>query len=239
MEGVLAGMTVRYINDSAALDALHERVCATLGERTSTPTWGRHKATWLANVGSYAAGLSKPEVASREERAHLKADLSGTQDALAASEAQRRDLQDRLEKAAAATTAEDRFAALLPADERERFATLVKAADDALRGLEPIVRDAVYYELADGSMPWPDPYEDRYRTDAATEAVHRGDLRENSDDYLVLDRETTVVASAADAVDVLQRMLEGCSAEFDVWFRDAYGGPPDLRRRRVWDKVIL
>jgi hypothetical protein len=183
MEGVLSGMTVRYIDNPAALDALHERVSEILGEKTSTPTWGRHKATWLANVASFATRLSKPKVVSRDELDRLKADLSGTREALASSEAQRRDLKDRLEKMAAATTEEERSAALLPTDEKARFDSLVQTADDALGGVDPIVRDAVYYDLADGSMPWPDSYEDRSRNDAATAAVHHGDLRENSEEH--------------------------------------------------------
>jgi hypothetical protein len=239
MEGVLAGMTVRYIDDSAALDALHQRIGEVLGEKTGTPTWGRYKASWLTNVGGYVAGLSEPEVVSREDMERVEGDLVGAREALAATEAQCHDLEDRIKKLAAAKTAEERSDAMLPTDEKERFLALVKMADDALRELDPIVRDAVYYDLVDGNMAWPDPYDDKHRADAAAEAVHRGDLKEDSDGHLVLDAETTLVASAAGAVWGLQQLLRECSEDFDTWFREQYGGPPDLRRRRVWDGVIL
>lgn len=47
LDGVLAGMTVRRLDDPTALDELHDRVCDELGRRTRATTWGGYKAQWL------------------------------------------------------------------------------------------------------------------------------------------------------------------------------------------------
>lgn len=239
MEGVLSGMLVRYINDQAALDALHDRVSELRGERSATTTWGRYKARWLANVAAYADQLKSPDVFSSEDVARLEADLDGTRSALTESETENRDLRERLDKLAAATGEEERRQALLPTDEKERFDALVKLANEGLRKLDPIVREAVYYDLCDGSMPWPNAYSDKDRNEEAHTAVHNGDLYENSDGQLSLDTDTTDVANAQIAVADLQEMLTNCSEEFDTWFRHANGNAPNLTRKRVWDAVIL
>jgi hypothetical protein len=46
------------------------------------------------------------------------------------------------------------------------------------------------------------------------------------------------VARAMDAVAQLQRFIREPSEAFDRWFREEHDGPPDLRKRAVWDEVI-
>src|SRR5580704_16581214 len=46
MQGVLAGLSVRTLSDSAALDELHDQVCNLLGTSPGAKTWGRHKSQW-------------------------------------------------------------------------------------------------------------------------------------------------------------------------------------------------
>lgn len=50
LEGVLAGMAVRHLDEGSALDELHDRVGVAVGEATEAKSWGRYKAKWLANV---------------------------------------------------------------------------------------------------------------------------------------------------------------------------------------------
>jgi hypothetical protein len=238
MEGVLSGMTVRFIDDPAALDELHERVGAVAGAHSKTTTWGRHKAAWMANVEAHAKQLSAPDTVTLEELQRTRDELAGTQGALVDSEGERRKLQGRIERFAAATSAEERAEALLPEDERERFEALMKDAAKAVEKLDGIVGEALFFKFAEGSMPWPHAFDDHYRNEAAKNAVRNGDLVEDASEQLVPDDEVTDVARAIDAVTRLRELFEYCSEEFDAWFRDEYGGPPDLRKRRIWDKVV-
>lgn len=239
MEGVLQGMAVRYINEPAALDELHEAVSALRGEKSKTTTWGRHKATWLANVDAYAEGLSVPEVVTSGELEEVRRELAGTQEALAESERERRSLGERLQRAAEAQTPEERREAALPEDERERFDALVSDADNAVQKLDDIVVDALFAEISEGSMPWPNAFDESYRNEQAKKAVQAGDLVEDANEQLVPDHEITEIKTAGDAIRAVRRFLEEeCSEEFEAWFRDKYGGPPDLRKRRIFDRVI-
>jgi hypothetical protein len=51
LEGVLEGMTIRAMDNSAALDELHDRVKAASGKDVTAATWSRHKNAWLGRVG--------------------------------------------------------------------------------------------------------------------------------------------------------------------------------------------
>jgi hypothetical protein len=239
MEGVLQGMAVRYINEPAALDELHETLSVVRGEKSKTTTWGRHKATWLANVAAYAEQLSAPDVVTADELLRARDELSGTQEALSDSERQRRELEQRLRRVAEAHTREERREAMLPDDERERFKALVSQASGMARKLDDIIVDVLFAELSEGSMPWPHAFDDSYRHEQVKKALHAGDLVENGDERLVVDEEIAEFKNAGDAIRAVRTFLEEqCTEEFGAWFREEYGGPPDLRKRRIFDAVI-
>jgi hypothetical protein len=239
MEGVLQGMAVRYVDDAAALDELHDRVSALREEHSKTTTWGRHKATWLANVGAYAERLATPTIITAQELERVREELGDTQGALAESERERRGLEERLQRVAAASTPEERREALLPEEDSERFDALVAAADQAVGKLDSIVIDALFAEISEGSMDWPNSFDDHHRYEQATKAVQNGDLVEDANGRLVPDDEIRDVARASGAIRALRTFLEEESGEeFDGWFREQFGGPPDLTKRRIFDRVI-
>jgi hypothetical protein len=168
----------------------------------------------------------------------LRGDLSGAREALSESQAEVQAMKSRIEEYRASKSDEERAAALLPKDEAKRFEMLQRDALRALRKLDPVVREAIYFERVDGGMPWPNAYDDRERRDAATRARQEGSLTETSDDLLVPDDQVTAVAEAQAAVKRLDEMLQNCSEDFDTWFRDEHGAPPQLRRRKVWDDLL-
>ena len=180
MDGVLQGMTVRYLNDSAALDELRDRIEKLTGSKSATATWGRHKGQWLRDVDDLATKLDRPKTVTPEELQQVKNDRDAAQQALAEVEAEVKELKGRIQDYQAAVTAEGRKAALLPKDEKKRFDALVKEAHGAIRALDPIVREAMYFERFQEGMPWPNAYDDRYRSDAVHKAVEAGTLIENS-----------------------------------------------------------
>lgn len=238
MEGVLTGMTVRYLDDSSALDELKDRVRKVTGTDSDATTWGRQKAKWLAMLDGLVAQLSKPETASVGEFNQLRGDLAGAREALSESQAEVREMKSRIEEYRAAESAEERAVALLPRDEKKRFEALQRDAQRVLWKLDPLVREAIYFDRVDGGMPWPNAYDDRDRSDAAARALQDGSMKETSDDRLVPDDQVTAVAEAQAAVQRLAEMLQDCSEDFDTWFREEYGAPPQLRRRQVWDDLL-
>lgn len=238
MEGVLEGMTVRYLNDGAVLDELRDRITELTGGTSSTATWDRYKEQWRRAVDELAAKVPTPTLVTAEELEQTQRDRDGAREALAAAEAEVSALKQRIAEYHAATTAEERKEALLPKNEKERFDALRQAAESALFMFGGIVREAIYRYLADGGMPSPNAYEDQSSHDAAAEAVRRGDLRRDSDGNLVPDEEVELIADAVAAVDALQEMLRHCSDDFETWFRAKYGAPPDLRRRQIWDAIV-
>jgi hypothetical protein len=103
-----------------------------------------------------------------------------------------------------------------------------------------IVADALWYDIFDDGMPWPDGYEEHDRLDRAQAAKRDGLLTENASDRLVPDTDVGIVEQQAyAAVRALRRMLdEDITASFDEWFRAAYGMGPDLRKKRLWDELL-
>lgn len=234
MEGVLSGMLVRSIADGAALDQLHKRVGEVLGHVSGAPTWNRHRAKWLANVAAYSAQLRPPVTVSAKSLQEARDALAGTQEALNDSEQARRQLTEQIRLYRQAENREDRVAALLPGDEIERFDALVAVAMEAMRPLDNIVEDAFFA----GELEWPHAFTDRERLDDAKAAVAAGDLVENSSEMLVANKQMTVVRRAIDAIDAVRVAAREGSEEFDAWFREEHGGPPDLSMRRIWDSVF-
>lgn len=239
MEGVLRGMTVRYLNDSGALDELRDQIKKLTGIESSTATWGRHKGQWLREVDNLTGELSRPETVTPEELEQVRSDLDGAREALGAAEAEAHVLRERINEYQRAVTVEERKAALLPKDEKQRFDVLVEEAHAAMRGLDhQIVGDAMYFDRFRDGMPFPNAYEDQYRNEAAHTAQDAGFLKENSYGLLAPDEEVLAVAKAQAAVQDLHRFFSGTSQEFDAWFQQEYGAPPQLRRKAIWDQLL-
>jgi hypothetical protein len=238
VEGVLDGLVVKHLDDSAALDELHDRLGKALGKTTDARTWGRFKAKWLANVDSYAADLPNVRTASPAEFDVLKADIEATRDALKESENERRELEEQVEQLSQAKSAEEVRSILLPKKESARFEACVEELTGHLAKVPKIVGDALWYELAEGSMPWPNRFEEPDRADAAIDAIRQGSLRESSDEVLMPNHDYRPVQRASKAVDELQDFLLTSSSDFANWFHEEYDLPPDLRTRHVWDQIV-
>lgn len=67
LQGVLKGLIVKYLDDSEALDELHEAVCSAVGTSPGAKTWNSYKAKWLAKVTRLAASLDAPKIITAEE----------------------------------------------------------------------------------------------------------------------------------------------------------------------------
>jgi hypothetical protein len=61
LDGVLAGMMVRSMNDHVALDELYERVLEKLKHRPKMGRWTEHKEKWLQAVDGHLARLQGAE----------------------------------------------------------------------------------------------------------------------------------------------------------------------------------
>lgn len=238
LEGVLEGMAVRYLDDGAALDELHDRVSAAVGKRAKAATWGRYKAKWLTSVGHHATALPtvRPVTAAEVER--LAADLEGARAALIETEDECAELRDQLDQLAKTRPSTDVRRIRLPKSETKRFDMLQRNARRALAELPKVAREAIWYDLNRRQMPWPDGFDDRYRRDAVQEAVNDGLLLETGDEQLTPNDDFDLVVAASQAVSELHTFLDEPSDAFETWFRGEYGMPPDLRKRAVWDALL-
>jgi hypothetical protein len=241
LDGVLAGMTVRFLDESSALDELHDRVGEATGHPTEASTWGRYKEQWLANVKSYVEALPEPETATIGDVTRLQTELDGARQALVDSEKTRRTLETQVTELAGAKSAEDVAEILLPEDESERFAALCKAAAGAARRVDRIVIEALWYDefSGDGGMPWPSAFDERDRDERAHAEFRDRMLVENAKDLLVPNYDMADIADAYKAIDALRKFLaEEISEAFDNWFREEYRMPPDLHSQRLFDQLI-
>ena len=238
MEGVLQGMLVRYLDDSAALDELHDRVGDAMGRRPNATTWGKYKAKWLASAARLVKALPPVKVATLPELERLESDLEGARSALEESEEERSGLKGQLDEMSK-TRSEDVVRRIrLPKNDVKRFEALRTEARRALARLPTPVQEAIWYDLDHRGMPWPDAYEDKYGLNLAQQAVDDGLLTESGDEQLAPDTEFGSVAEASDAVHELQGFLDEPSEEFEEWFRGEYSMPLDLRKHAVWDELV-
>jgi hypothetical protein len=240
LDGVLDGMMVKYLDESEALDELHDRVVKATSRLSSASTWGRYKAQWLAEVDDHVKLLPKLRTVSVEDFDRLESDFQGAQDALKAVNAEKRQLAEQMQELAAVRPADKVAAVLLPKDEFERFEALRWDASLAVGKLDSIVGEVMFHEQnGDGAMPWPDRFNDDGRWERADAARLDGYLIDNGNEMLVTDSEVAEVKAAEEAVDALRKMLRKGSDEFHVWFREKYGRPADLQKRVLWEQLFM
>jgi hypothetical protein len=237
LDGVLVGMTVRTMDDSAVLDELADRVALAVGRRPKAATWGQYKEKWLANAQRLAKKLDNVRPLASEDFDRLEADVAGARAALALSEEERAELAAQLDELAKTRPADVVRRIRMPKGETERFTALRIEAKEKLGQLDKIVQDAMFYHAAGRSMPWPDAFEERIKSDWAREAVDDGYLKE-SDGLLEPDEEFHEIAESVEAVRALDDFLERATPAFVEWFRAEYGKSPDLSKRAVWDVVL-
>ncbi len=238
MEGVLQGMVVRYLDDSAALDELHDRVAEAVDRRPKATTWGKYKAKWLANVSRLVRALPAAKAATLAELERLESDLEDARSALEESEEERAELREQLDEMSK-TRSEDVVRQIrLPKNDVKRFEALQTETMQALGRLPMLVREAIWYDLDGREMPWPDAYEDKYRFNLAQEAVDDGLLSETGNEQLEPNSDFGTVAAAADAVRTFQEFLDEPSDAFEEWFRGEYDKPLNLRKHAVWDDLL-
>lgn len=232
MQGVLTGLAVRYLSDSAALDELHDHVCNLLGTQPGAKTWGRYKNQWLASVDEYAQRLPRLREIIPEDYDRAVADLQGTRDALREAEATIREQKVKLERLASAKSADEVTEIMLPKGERERFDALLTKARDAFRKVPVQVGDAMWYRLSFREMPGPDS--SRFH-----EVLDAGWLRAGPNhEGFVPNEAFGEVRAAAEAIEQLNDFFRHTRKAFDDWFNAGYHVPPDLTLKRVWDKLF-
>ena len=238
LEGVLDGMLVKYLDDGSALDELHGRVTAALGHTPDVRTWGRFKEKWLANVPSYVDKVPEVRTVSVREVEQVEGHLASARDALRESEEDRRTLAEKVEQLKAAKSAEEVAEIVLPRDEVQRFEVLLSTAEEAANKLPGIVVDAMWYDLFENGMPWPNRYEDQPGFEGARDAERDGLLVDSGDGLLVPDQDVRDVGDAYEAVRRLDKFFDDPTAAFIEWSRAEYGMSPNLRKKKLWDALL-
>jgi hypothetical protein len=239
MQGVLSGMIVRRLDDSAALDELHDLLCDNMSPSPRAKTWGKFKNQWLARLDGYVGQLPKIRVITSGDYDRVTADLLGAREALREAEDKVREFEKKVDLLVVAKSAKEAVEIALPEEEHERFNVLERRAREALAEVPMVVRDAIRLKLRNEEMPWPRSFDDRSEVE---EAYQAGFLEEGSSDVTVVPNlEYDEVRIAVEAVERLGEYLneENRSETFAGWFRSEYGVPLHLSHKRVWEKIFL
>ncbi len=238
MQGVLSGLLVRNLDDSAALDELHDLLCESMSLNPGAKTWGKFKNQWVARLDGYVEQLPKIRVINSNDYDRAIADLVGAREALREAEGKVSELEAKVDRLVIAKTTEEAIEIALPENERARFDLLEKRAREALAELPLVVRDAIWFNLRNEEMPWPGVFDGR---DGVEEAHQAGLLKSGpNDDGVVPNLEYDEVRAAVEEVEKIDGFLneETRSEAFAEWFRNEYKVPLHLRHKRVWDTIL-
>jgi hypothetical protein len=233
---------VKYLDDSEALDELHEAVCAAAGTNPGARTWNTYKAKWQSKVNRLAAKLSVPRLITPEDYDRVKGEAEGARDALAELQDENDGLKDLIEQLKVAKDAVTVRKILKPKTEVAEFEALRDTAAKLLGNIPSSARDAVYWDMRGEDMPLPNAYEDKWAFDEAERARIEGWLVLSSDDeQLRPNIEMGKVRRAVEAVLELQKFMDsGDRTEaFTEWFLEEYDEMPlDLRNKALWEQVF-
>lgn len=238
LDGVLDGMTIRYMDDSAALDELHDRAKKAAGGRdVRAATWNRHKERWLSQVQDLASRLPTPPVVSAAEVEQARHDLDGARAALAEVEDENTELGRQVEALKLAKDPGDVAEALLSPDEQQRFEQLVEKLQATMRDFDRVVRDVLWAARWENGLAR--PWQDDYRAQEADTNTSKGLIYLDGDEVLWPDTESEAIKRALEARDRLDEFLvDEASEDFDEWFRSKYDFGPSLSRKAVWDALL-
>lgn len=239
LEGVLAGMTMRALDDSATLDELHDRVSEAAGVEARAATWNRHKQRWLTIIPELVETVPTPETASDAEVEQLRRDLAGVQAALEEVDAESAKLKRDLKAVSALKNAGETAVALLPEDELERFRVLADRVSAALKPLDGVVVDAIWSSRFGSGLQRPSWFDEHRRAEEADANLDAGFLQEGDDGELHPNLEAGSIERAEEEVKRLQRFLtEERGAAFAEWFKQEHDFEPDLAKKHVWDQLF-
>jgi hypothetical protein len=242
LQGVLQGLVVRYLDDSAALDELHETVCTAVGSNPGVSNWNTYKAEWMAEVGDLVASLDQPRVIAPEEFDRLQNDRDGALRALRQTRGDNKNLHAKIEQLKKLKDKSEVRRILKPENEIDEYEMLEREAIESLRVLPRPARAAVYWDMKDSEMPWPNAYEDQWEFDQAEKARVGGWLEYGvTDESLTLNQGFGKVRKAITAVREFQKFLssDDRSESFHDWFDEEHDEmPPDLRNKALWDKIF-
>lgn len=239
LQGVLAPLTIRKMNDPVFLEELHKRACAAARTSSNVSDFTRSSGKWLSALDSLKDSIAYPNEVSLEEYNELKMKYDGAQAMLIDKRDKIVELSAQIAEYRAAHTDSDRSRALAPKNKVAEFDALRSKATEALDRLRsPFTRDVIRETLDGGEVAYPDLYASD--SDDAAEAKKKGWLK-IIDGVAVLDYEFPEVSAAADAVSDLDDFLKKEHDEaFDDWWSENFNGQP--RRRlpagQVWDRVF-
>lgn len=242
LQGVLKGLIVKYLNDSEALDELHEAVCRAAGTNPGARTWNAYKAKWMAKVDGLSLSLAVPAAITAEEFNRAQGDAAGALQALREAQDQIGELRAKIEQLKATKDTIAVRQILKPNNETAEFEALERDAIKALSELPSPAKEAVYWDMRNEEMPWPNAFDDQWASEQAERARIDGWLTYGlTEDSLKPNPEFGKMKRAVTAVQNLHKFLSSGdrSEEFCEWFSEEHDEvPPDLRNKHLWDQIF-
>lgn len=233
LEGILPGLAIRSAGDTSTLNELAERL-KNLGVDINHQSWGVGLEKWRSFLRKNPNAVKSSETMTPGQIALLKNELEAARAALDEEETRTSELSNMVEALKKAKNAAEVRRITLPKDEVQRFEVILEDASRALRSIDAIVREAMWFDISEDGMPWPNYMEDPDAFRSAESAQLDGTLVRNSLERLVPNAEFPKVAAARTAVDRLRTFLKSPSAEFEEWFLSEYEVPMKLSNRACW-----
>jgi hypothetical protein len=240
LEGVLDGMTIRALDESAALNELHDRVVAATGKAVKAATWSRHKAAFLKSLPVLLKTVPVPATVTAAEAAELQRDLDGAHEALDEVEQEKAKLERDLIAVSKLKDAVEVNKATLPEDEQERFEALVRAVENALGSFDYVVREAIWAtRFSSGLSLSRSGWDGDLDPDDIERNVQAGYLSRDDEGAIYANSESLKVERAWAELDALQSFFSyEASSQFETAFKQEHDFFPDLRRKHVWDQLF-
>ncbi|MGS0686502.1 hypothetical protein ACVBEQ_15375 [Nakamurella sp. GG22] len=233
LDGVLDGLLVRHLDDPAALDELHDRVCDATQTRPKASTWGRYKNQWISSVSEYASRLKNPNVVDRADHERLLVEL--------ASVKQRLDETTQLLDTVNSHLLHRPTSPITPVNESVTtwpLTAVLTHARAAIRKVPPVGQELLWSELfGHGSVPVVEAVE-RFGIDEVRALIASG-FAELSNGQLLLTGHPIIIAARQASV-TLQASLTDLSEDrsFKAWFQTKYQTNPTLSNQDTWHAVL-
>ncbi|MET7879834.1 toll/interleukin-1 receptor domain-containing protein [Micromonospora profundi] len=237
LDGVLPSLLTEFLDDSSALDELHEMVCDVFGSSPGPLSWNEHKNSFLANIGRYMEGVPSPTILSAKDYERALNDAEGARAALRTAQGKIASLEYKIEQLAAAKDRESVAAILVDEDEKKEFEKRRRAAARLIKTLPSHVQESAFLQYVDGAFPGFKKFDDDWN-DAMNSARLEGYVSEVSEGEFVLNEDHVDVEEALVATNSLGSFLDGASEDFKKWFRGEYRISPDLTKRKVWQDLM-
>jgi hypothetical protein len=238
LKGVLSGMQVLRINDTAGLDQARDRVLRLAKEPAGTPRWTKRKEEFLSALSDLLKSLPKPKVIKPEELEKVKSEKQEYKREYEKADEENKTLKKKIEE-----VKKTKDKAQVAAIERkystdwETFEELTDEASKKLGRFPRVVIEAFFQRFRSGEFrPTGEDWGDE-----PTKAEEEGFVvLDEEEGTLSVNEENPKIKKTLDALRSVRRFVtEGASEEFPRQYEQRYEENFDMTLRPFWERHLI